>query len=248
MSRRGVKAGTLAARASRASTRARREAAHALNEAIDSALLHRASGAQRMLEAQARRDVVGLADRVRLRAKRLAKSHAMHRSQILDAAAGLVLAVYRYAGPRDWMCGFCDASAAPHDEGRGAGIGGVIFDGSGRTVARFARPTSKRNPFEAEIAALEATLDAAAALGDGAPRLRVYTDCDALVALWLQRRRDPRLQGVRALARRLRGFQLYSLPRRHNQAAHHLARHAACAIKARDRRVRDQGAESQKSI
>jgi ribonuclease HI len=125
------------------------------------------------------------------------------------------------------MCGFCDASVAAHDDGRAAGVGSIILDASGRTVARISRRSADCEPFEAEIAALEATLDMAAGLGEGARRIRVYTDCDALVALWLQRRSDPRLRGVRALARGLRAFQLCRLPRRHNQAAHRLARDGA---------------------
>jgi hypothetical protein len=151
-----------------------------------------------MLELGRREDAAPLADRVRLRAMRLAKSQAAHRSQILTGAESLVLAVYRHAIPRGWMCGFCDASVAAYGDGRASGVGGIILDASGRTVARISRRGADREPFEAEIAALEATLDAAAGLGETTLRIRVYTDCDALVALWLQRRGDPRLRSPRA--------------------------------------------------
>jgi hypothetical protein len=224
VSRQASRSARLPAHPAGAPTRAQRQAKRALNEAIDRALLGSAAERQRVLELGGPEDAAPLADRVRLRAKRLAKSQAAHRSQILTGAESLVLAVYRHAIPRGWMCGFCDASVAAHNDGRVAGVGGIILDASGRTVVRISRRSADCEPFEAEIAALEATLDAATGLGEGARRIRVYTDCDALVALWLQRRADPRLRGVRALARRLRGFQLHRLPRRHNQAAHRLAR------------------------
>ena len=101
-----------------ASTRAQREARRALNEAVDRALLGSAPERQRMLELGRREDAAPLADRVRLRAMRLAKSHAAHCGQILTGAESLVLAVYRHAIPRGWMCGFCDASVAAYDDGR----------------------------------------------------------------------------------------------------------------------------------
>jgi hypothetical protein len=87
-------------------------------------------------------------------------------------------------------------------------------------------------PFEAEIAALEAALEATSTVA--ARRVRVYTDCDALVSLWLQRRQDPRLRRVRYLARRLRRFELRSLPRRHNQVVHRLARAGASRLNLHD--------------
>jgi ribonuclease HI len=214
------------ARPSIDSTRTRREAARALNEALDCALLGYPSAEwQRVLELGREHDVISLADRVRLRGMRLAKSHALHRSRILHAADGLVLAAYCHAARAGWLCGFCDASAMLRGEARGVGIGAVVLDGRGRIVAQVSRRTADCEPFEAEIAALEATLDAAAGLD--APRIRVHTDCDALVALWLEHRRDPRLRGVRERAGRLRGFQLHSLPRRHNRTAHRLARSGA---------------------
>jgi hypothetical protein len=204
-----------------------RQARRALNEAIDRALLGYALERQRVLELGGREDPALLADRVRMRAMRLMKSRAAYRRQILDGAETLVVAVYRRSVPRGWMCGFCDASVAAHDDGRAVGLGSVILDANGRTVARISRRSADCQPFEAEIAALEAALDAVVNLGDEGRRIRLYTDCDALVALWLQNRGDPRLRGVRALTRRLRGFQLHRLPRRHSQAAHRLARDGA---------------------
>ena len=164
-----------------------------------------------------------MANRVQLRAKRLARTHATQRSQILVAAEALILALYRSAAPAAWLCGWCDATVARDGSPRYAGVGAVILDGHGRECARLCEPIAGREPFEAEIAALEATMQAALGHGEHARRIRVYTDCAALVSLWLQRRRDPRLSGLRALASRLRRFELHRVPRRHNRVAHRLA-------------------------
>lgn len=204
---------------------ARREQARALAEAIDRALLGSAAGLQRVLALPRRDDAARVADRVQLRAKRLAKARAGQRSHILAAAWTLILGLYRASLPADWLCGWCDATVV-HDGGeRRAGVGGLIVDGRGREFARFSEPVAECDPFEAEIAALETVLKAAAR-GRRARRIRIYTDCDALVSLWLQHRRDPRLSGVRSLARGLRRLELRALPRRHNPIAHGLARKA----------------------
>ncbi len=207
---------------------ARREQARVQNEMIDRALLAAAPGGPaNTAQLLKRREATSVADRVRLRAMRLASVDASRRSQILAASDALVLAVYRQAAPRRWLYGWCDASVARDGSERRAGVGGIILDDRGKTVARICQRIAERDPFEAEIAALEAMLKAAAAQRDDALRIRVHTDCDALVSLWLQSRGDPRLQVVRALARSLRRFELYSVPRRHNQTAHRLARDGA---------------------
>lgn len=207
--------------------RARREAARAAGEAVDRALLSSApADLQSALELLQRHDAPVAADRVRLRAKRLAKTRASRRRSILDAADALVLALYRRAAPEGWLCGWCDASVGRDGQPQRAGVGAILVDARGRETARISRPGAGCEPFEAEVAALEAVLEAAAR-DDGTKRIRVYTDCTALVALWLQHRRDPRLRVVRERARRLRRFELRSLPRRHNQIAHRLARDAA---------------------
>jgi ribonuclease HI len=168
------------------------------------------------------------ADRVQLRAKRLAKPRGARRGRILAAAQTLILQLYGAEVPADWLCGWCDATVDRDGARRRAGVGGLVLDGRGRELARISQPIPERPPFEAEIAALEAVLRAAGRRRR-ARRIRVYTDCDALVSLWLQSRRDPRLAAVRSAARRLRRFELYRVPRRHNQAAHRLAREAALA-------------------
>jgi hypothetical protein len=164
---------------------------------------------------------------VQLRAKRLAKTHVLQRNRILGAADVLVRMLYRDSAPDGWLCAWCDASVARDRSPPRVGVGVIILDENGREAARISRPVIDCEPFEAEIAALEATLHAAAVRGAGAKRIRVHTDCDALVSLWLRHRSDRRLRVVRELAHELRRFELRGLPRRHNQFAHRLARDAA---------------------
>lgn len=168
-------------------------------------------------------DATRAADRVQLRTRRLASARGAQRHGIFAAAQLLILQLYGAAAPAGWLCGWCDASVERGASPRRAGVGGIILDALGRELARVSEPVAEREPFEAEIAALEAVLRAAGR----ARRIRIYTDCDALVSLWLERRRDPRLAAVRAAVRRLQRFELRHVPRRHNQAAHRLAREGA---------------------
>ena len=78
---------------------------------------------------------------------------------------------------------------------------------------------------EAEIAAASAVL--ALARDTGIARMRLHTDCKALVHLWLNQRDDPRLATLRAQARHLDRVHMRLIPRRHNQAAHRLSHAAA---------------------
>ncbi len=170
-----------------------------------------------------------MADRVRLQTTRLTRAYAPERGRILAAADALVLLLYHHVAPEGWRCGWCDASVARKGSERRVGVGAIIFDESGQEVCRISKRIAEREPFEAEIAALETTLEAALAHDHRANCMRVYTDCPALVSLWLRDRRDPRLSVVRELTRKLRRFELRGLPRRHNRLTHHLARDAAYA-------------------
>jgi len=197
-----------------------REAARALAAAIERALLRFSpANVERVLELAHREDAARAADRVQLRAKRLAKAKAALRGPVLAAADALVLRIYHAAAPAGWLCAWCDATVV-RDR---AAVGALLLDRRAREIARISEPIAACEPFEAEIAALEAALRA---LAGRAARVRIHTDCDALVSLWLQRRRDVRLSAVRALARRLRRFELRLVPRRHNKVAHQLAREA----------------------
>lgn len=172
-------------------------------------------------------EITLLADHIRLRARRLARIHASQGNRIGDTAEDLVLALYRDAAPAGWSCGWCDASVACDGALRRVGVGILILDAGEQTCIRLSQPVAECEPFDAEIAALESALRAVVERDHGARGVRIYTDCDALTSLWLRQRGDHRLRGVRELARLLRRFELRSLPRRHNQIAHRLARDAA---------------------
>lgn len=209
-----------------------RQAARALAAAIERALLRpAAANVQRVLELARRDGATRAADRVQLRAQRLAKAQAALRGPVLAAADALVLRIYHAAAPAGWLCAWCDATVVRDRAPPRAAVGALLLDRHAREFARISEPVAACEPFQAEIAAVAAALQAAAARGAHAPRIRVYTDCDALVALWLQRRRDARLGAVRELARRLRRFELRLVPRRHNRMAHRLARAAMAAAR-----------------
>jgi ribosomal protein L37AE/L43A len=210
------------------SSQARRAQARSLNAAIDRALLETAAEySRRAVEWPVEQDTSATADRVRIRARRLAATDRMRRNRILKACDALVSSLYRRAAPAGWLCAWCDASVAADALSPVAGIGAIIQDESGQTIVKISRRIPHCDPFDAEVAALAATLEAAHALAGATARIRVYTDCPALARLWLRNPRDPRLSAVSALARRLRRFEPCALPRRHNQAAHRLARNAA---------------------
>jgi ribonuclease HI len=67
------------------------------------------------------------------------------------------------------------------------------------------------------------------ALERGVERIRVHTDCKALVRLWRQNPEDRRLASARALANKLRRVVVRLVPRQRNQVANRLARSAALA-------------------
>lgn len=196
---------------------------HHVNDLIDRALRQPTDAhfrAVARLPAIAPQD---LAERVRRRATLLARRDRRNRAPILQARDRLMLALYANATPAGWHTAWCDGSLAAARTA--TGIGGLVVDASGRIVAEFARRVPDQPPFEAEIAAVVATLEAAHA--HGARRLRVYSDCGAAVRLWHQRRDDARLAALAALAGEFRRLQICVLPRLHNQPAHRLAQAGA---------------------
>jgi ribonuclease HI len=198
----------------------RDDIARNLNARIDAALLdpthQRAWAVSRALP---RLELAALAERVRRRATLLARRARPQTAAILDARDNLIQALYARDSPRGWCTAWCDgASDAP----RTAGIGGLLVDLEGQVIGHWSRAIAPRDPFTTEIAALAATLEFAAA--HGVDRLRVYTDCVALVRLWHEHRTDDRLRKVRARTARIERVQLRALPRWHNQPAHRLAR------------------------
>jgi hypothetical protein len=106
------------------------------------------------------------------------------------------------------------------------------MDPNGRIVSEDSARTDGLDAFQAEIAA--AFTLSRTAIDHRAERIRVHTDCKALVELWIQHRDDLRLTQLRALARRLQRFELRAIPRLHNQPANLLARQALqlCARRA----------------
>jgi ribonuclease HI len=197
------------------------QATRDLNALVDAALLdpacHRAWAVSRALP---RHEVAPLVERVRRRATLLTRRARTQTASILDARDDLIRALYARDSPRGWSTAWCDGATGAS----AAGIGGLLLDTQGQEVGRWSRVITPRDPFATEIAALAAALEFATT--HGAYRLRVYTDCVALVRLWHEHRADDRLGAVRARAARLQRLQLRALPRLHNQPANRLARNA----------------------
>jgi ribonuclease HI len=167
---------------------------------------------------------VVVAERVRRRAAVVCKAHPERSSQILRARNTLIFAIYGDAAPPGWSCAWSDGSSFRFNHHRIAGLGGVLVGPDGHRLARISRIVADLDPFEAEIAALAATLQTA--LAHDVERIRAHIDCDALVSLWSEQRSDPRLAPLRALATRFRRIHLRAVPRQHNQPADRLARAA----------------------
>ena len=195
-----------------------------VNEVIDRALQQPTDAhfrAARRLRATT--PMQNLAERARRRATLLARRDRRHSAQILRSRDRLMLSLYADATPAGWHTAWCDGSITTGK--REAGIGGLLMDAAGRIVTEVTRRVPELTPFEAEIAALVAILQVARA--QGVQRLRVYSDCGAVVRLWQRSRDDARLVALAALAREFRRLQVCALPRLHNQPAHRLAKSGA---------------------
>jgi hypothetical protein len=199
-----------------------------INPVVDQALLVSegdALDALRRLRRKAGTET--LAERVRQRAAVLARRHRTESQTILDARDTLILRLYTDATPRGWFTAWCDASVTDPSSDRVVGVGTLILDPNGHLVAEVSRATANGNSFAAEIIAAETTLELA--LARKAKRLRVHTDCRALVDLWRTHRHDLRLAPVRLLARGFDRLELRTVPRLHNQPANRLARQGSAA-------------------
>ena len=204
----------------------RRQQAQLLNALIDAALVD--------LTPQRRQQVVQLAEhstveqiagRIHRRATLSGKQRTRETQRILAARDELTMALYAAMAPPGWAVAWCDGSSLKIDSRRHAGIGGIVMDGTAQVVARISRSIGEQHAFAAELAALEAVMQAARA--HGLRRLRVYTDNPGLAQLWRERRTDERLAEIRHLAAGLERFSLKAIPRRYNQPADSLARQAA---------------------
>ena len=181
----------------------KKEAARRLNSAIDCALREPSfENRQRVVQLRPAQDTVSLAERVRRRTTVLSRSEPSLSEKILNARDALISAIYAHTLPEKWFTGWCDGSKMETRLGDIAGIAGIITDRNGEIVARVVRSERGIDPFEAEIAALEALLETA--LEHGVEQIRAHTDCPALIQLWKQRRDDPRLTRIRSLAKHFR--------------------------------------------
>lgn len=197
------------------------QATQNLNALIDAALLDPACRrAWAVSLALPKHEVAPLAERVRRRATLLTRRARTQTVSILDARENLIQALYARDSPRGWCTAWCDGAT----DVSAAGIGGLLLDTQGQEVGRWSHVISPRDPFATEIAALVAALDFATVHRVG--RLRVYTDCVALVRLWHEHRADDRLDTVGARTTQFARLQLRALPRLHNQPANRLARAA----------------------
>lgn len=197
-----------------------------INKVIDRALFKPSSAHFRDVRSlEAAQDIFALSERIRRRATWQDRHTATPSQQIIAARDNLILRLYHTMAPNGWHCAWCDGSVTGNPPRRRCGIGGILMNRDGRIINRLSLPTETHPPFETEIAAVTAVMRIA--IESGIKKLRVYSDCEALVTLWQQQRGDPRLEQVRAQAERFVRFQLYSVPRQHNQPANRLAREAA---------------------
>jgi hypothetical protein len=203
-----------------------RDEARRLNRAIDAQLLAPDGvGPEGVLRVEGTREAVRLAERVRRRATLLGKARRGQREAMRRARDHLILHLYAGAAPAGWHVAWSDGSVSRGAGHRRAGIGGLLLGPQDRAVlAEISAPAVPDDALSVELAAVTAVLRAALDLG--AQRLRLYTDCDALVTLWLRHREDPRLTELHGLALWLHRFELRGVPRQHNPLAHRLARRA----------------------
>ena len=216
-------------RLSNPNTKTRREHARRLNRVVDRALMRadkRALAA--LLEVAAEEETVSLCSRISRRAALLARHDPSKGLAIVLARNRRVMEIYGHRTPKGWFSAWCDGSSISDAGGKRSGIGVVLMDAQHRVVAEFGESAGALSPLAAELAALKAALRAAVV--HRAVHLRVYTDCPALIHLWQGRGDDDRLAGVRQAADSLGRLQLYLVPRRFNQVANNLARHAASGM------------------
>ena len=177
-----------------------------------------------ILDSKAMSNPEELAERVLQRGNSLSRKDRPRSEAILEARDNLILAIYAHTSPRGWATGWCDGSSLHTKEGIVAGVGVQLVDDKNKLLVQFGRTVQGHGPLAAEISALATVMEAA--LKHRVEDLRVYTDCKALVLLWLQHRADTRLDSVGVLAGKLRRFEIRLLPRRHNGPMHRLARQA----------------------
>ena len=142
--------------------------------------------------------------------------------QILRSRDRLIILVYGNTVPDRGFSAWCDASLKETENGRFAAISGLLLSPRGKLVSRVLQLIEESDAVMAEAIAVADVMRAA--LREKVDRLRVHSDCVALVQLWLKHRTDPRLDVIRRLAVQFQWFELRSVPRLHNQPADRLAK------------------------
>lgn len=197
-----------------------------LNQLIDTALREPGEEHRRQIFQLGRHhNITAIAERMRRRATLLTRREHLPGQQIVTARDTLILALYAGAASQGWFCGWCDGSTRQTDQGCSSGVGGILTNPQGGEIIQFTQYVGALPPFETEIAAAQTLLQSA--LQHGVERLRVHTDCRALLELWLKNRDDQRLATLRSLTKRFRRIELDLVPRQHNHPANLLARSAA---------------------
>jgi len=212
-------------RSSNPNNQTRRERAQRLNYVIDRVLLgENESALQNLLTVAGSEDTIDLCNRIFRRATLLARHQPSQAAAVISARDRCVQGIYGHRTPNGWFTAWCDGSSGVGADEQ-SGLGVVLMDTQKNVVAEYGEHIGSLSPLAAELAALESAVKSAAA--QGAERLRVYSDCNALIHLWREQREDVRLVPLRELAGRLQRLHLYLIPRRFNQPANRLARRAA---------------------
>jgi ribonuclease HI len=163
-----------------------------------------------------------LAERIRRRATSVARRTPGPTEPLIERRDRLMQAVYAQAAATP-LVAWCDASWRPGSDVVGAAA--LVSGAGGRTLSTI----QKHSPSGADSVAAEAlavTLAIEWVLNGRGDALTAYSDSTALVKMWREKRNDPRLNGLRKTAGRLRFFRLLLIRRTHNQRAHRLARAA----------------------
>jgi len=196
-----------------------------INPVVDEALREPGDASRVALLRLRRRVGTGtLAERVRQRAALLGRRMRTDSRAIHAQRDALIETIYAAAMPPSWCGAWSDGTSR---DGEHAALGGILLDHDGRRLATIAHSLEPMTALAAEIAAFEAVLRLA---GDhGVQRLRLHTDCQALVDRW-RSGGGSALANARQLAQGFAGFELRVVPRLHNQPANALARGAARAV------------------
>jgi ribonuclease HI len=163
-----------------------------------------------------------IAERVRQRATALGRRHRLDAQAIIHERDQLIQKIYLQDLPPGWVGAWSDASSQSVQAGYHSSVGGFVLNTHGNVLVEFSQNVASLPPFEAEIAAVATVLKLAQELT--LEKVRIHTDCKALVQRWVRQRDDPRLVPIRKHAHRLDGCFLKYIPRKHNTRANHLAR------------------------